>query len=197
MKQRQWTEAGVMSRTRRRLCYVEGECLQAEKCSQLMGIQGTWCAVCCGSRDGSLLSFKGSWGSEVGRVLKAESVSRNSWERIIWAEKRKLQRSGRIGVWSIFGEWWDVSGLVYQGRSTRLDWKECTIVLSHFSFVWLFETLWIVAHQAALSWDSPSKNTGVGYYVFLQGIFSTQGSKLRLFCLLYCYVGSLPLVPPG
>ena len=29
--------------------------------------------------------------------------------------------------------------------------------------------------QAPLSWDSPGKNTGVGYYALLQGIFPTQG----------------------
>ena len=30
------------------------------------------------------------------------------------------------------------------------------------SHVWLFATLWIIAQQAPLSMDSPSKNTGVG-----------------------------------
>ena len=32
-------------------------------------------------------------------------------------------------------------------------------------------------------WDSPGKNTGVGYYFFLQGIFPTQGSN---WCLFHC-----------
>ena len=31
-------------------------------------------------------------------------------------------------------------------------------------------------------WDSPGKNTGVGFYAFLQGIFQTQ----ELLCLLHC-----------
>ena len=39
----------------------------------------------------------------------------------------------------------------------------------------LFATPWTVAHQAPLSWDSPGKNNGVGYYALLQGIFPTQG----------------------
>ena len=30
-------------------------------------------------------------------------------------------------------------------------------------------------------WDSPGKNTGVGFHALLQGIFLTQGSNL---CLL-------------
>ena len=29
-------------------------------------------------------------------------------------------------------------------------------------------------------WDSPGKNTGVGYHLLLQGIFLTQGSNRRL-----------------
>ena len=37
-------------------------------------------------------------------------------------------------------------------------------------------------------WDSPGKNTGVGCQALLQGIFPTQGSKLRL---LHWQVGSL------
>ena len=37
-----------------------------------------------------------------------------------------------------------------------------------------------VARQAPLPWDSPGKSTGVGCYVFLQGIFLPQGSNPRL-----------------
>ena len=33
-------------------------------------------------------------------------------------------------------------------------------------------------------WDSPGRNTGVGCHFLLQGIFPTQGSSLRLLCLL-------------
>ena len=39
------------------------------------------------------------------------------------------------------------------------------------------------AHQAPLSWDFPGKNTRVGCYSLLQGIFLIQGSNLGL---LYC-----------
>ena len=35
-------------------------------------------------------------------------------------------------------------------------------------------------------WDSPGKNTGVGYYSLLQGIFLTQGSNPGLLKLLHC-----------
>ena len=37
------------------------------------------------------------------------------------------------------------------------------------------------------------KNTGVGSHFFLQGIFLTQGSNLRLLQLLHSQVDSLPL----
>ena len=45
--------------------------------------------------------------------------------------------------------------------------------------------------------DSPGKYVGVGCHALLQGIFPTQGSHLRLLCLLRWQVGSLPLAPLG
>ena len=44
-------------------------------------------------------------------------------------------------------------------------------------------------------WVFPGKNTGVGCCTLLQGIFPTQGSNLRLLCLLPWQVGSLPTEP--
>ena len=73
----------------------------------------------------------------------------------------------------------------------------CVYVLSHFSCVQLFATLWTVACQALCPWDSPGENSGVGCYALLQGIFLTQGLNPCLLCLLHWQVGSLPLVPPG
>ena len=46
-------------------------------------------------------------------------------------------------------------------------------------------------------WDSPGKNSGVDFYVFLQRISLTQELNLCLFCLLHWHSGSLLLVPPG
>ena len=45
-------------------------------------------------------------------------------------------------------------------------------------------------------WDSPGKNTGVGYHFLLQGIL-TKGLNLGLLYLLHWQVGSLPVVPLG
>ena len=83
-------------------------------------------------------------------------------------------------------------------HSSILAWNATprACVLSHFSHVHLFVTLWTVVCQAPLTTGSSGKNTGVACYALLQGIFLTQGSDPHLFHLLHRQVGSLPLVPP-
>ena len=68
-------------------------------------------------------------------------------------------------------------------------------MLSHFSSVQLFLTLWTITCQDPLPRDSPGKNTGVGFHFLLQGIFPTQGSNMHLLYLLHWQVGSLPPAP--
>ena len=62
-------------------------------------------------------------------------------------------------------------------------WMACGR-LSHFSLVWLFVTLcdsmYSRTYQAPNFWDSPGKNTGVGYYFLFQEIFLTWGSNPSL-----------------
>ena len=71
-------------------------------------------------------------------------------------------------------------------------------LLSHFSCVWLFKTLWTVAHQDPLSMGFPGKNTRVDCHAFLQGIFQTQRLNPSFMSLtLHWQVGSLPLSPSG
>ena len=69
-------------------------------------------------------------------------------------------------------------------------------VLSCFSHVQLFETLWTVACQAPLSIVFSGKNTQVGCHALLQGIFPTQGSNPGLMSPALA-AGSLSVVPPG
>ena len=57
------------------------------------------------------------------------------------------------------------------------------LVLSHFSRVQLYATLWTVACP---QWDSPSKNTGVGCHALLQGIFLTHELNPCLLHPLHC-----------
>ena len=47
------------------------------------------------------------------------------------------------------------------------------------------------------AWDSPGKNSGVGFHSLPEGIFLTQGSNLRLSCLLHWQADSLPLSHRG
>ena len=74
--------------------------------------------------------------------------------------------------------------------------KAC--MLTCFSHVRLFLTLWTVEPARLLCpWDSPGKNTGVGYHFLLQRIFPMQGLNLHPLHLLHWQAGCLPLVPPG
>ena len=70
-------------------------------------------------------------------------------------------------------------------------------VLSRFSSVWLFVTLWTEALQAPLSMGFSGRNTGVDWHALLQEIFLDQGSNPRLLCLLHWQAGSLLLASPG
>ena len=86
----------------------------------------------------------------------------------------------------------------------------CACVLSCFSRVQLFATLWIMAHMVPLSMGFPGQEdqSGLpcpppgdlpdpGIHALLQGIFLTQGSNLRLLflCLPHWQAGSLTLAP--
>ena len=57
-------------------------------------------------------------------------------------------------------------------------------VLSGFSHVQFFATLWTVACQAPLSMGFSSKNIGVGCRALLKGISLTQESNMSLLSLL-------------
>ena len=53
--------------------------------------------------------------------------------------------------------------------------------------------LWPHGLQAArllCPWDSPAKNTGMGFWAILQGIFPTQQSHPCLLCLLHWLAGA-------
>ena len=86
--------------------------------------------------------------------------------------------------------------------------------LSKIKYIYLLLHMWACSSVASLlsnslrpyglqpfrlfcPWDSPGKNTGVGYHALPQGIFLIQGSKSSLLSLLLQQAGSLPLAPPG
>ena len=81
------------------------------------------------------------------------------------------------------GAWWAAIYGVAQSQTQlkRLSSSSSgACVLSHFSRVQLFATLWTVVLQVLCPWNSPGKNTGVGYCYLLQGIFLTLGWNLSL-----------------
>ena len=82
-------------------------------------------------------------------------------------------------------------------RTQHSQINKCMCVLSRFSHIQLFATLWTYSPPSPSTWDSSSKNTEVGYHALLQGIFPTQGLNPRLLCLLHWQVDSVPTVPPG
>ena len=69
-------------------------------------------------------------------------------------------------------------------------------VLSRFSCVWLFATPWTDSAKLLCPWDSPGKNTGVGYPALLQGIFQPRGQN-RVSCHSCLTGGFSTAEPPG
>ena len=53
-------------------------------------------------------------------------------------------------------------------------------MLSHFNRLLTLQPYGLLPTRLPCLWDSPGKNTGVGCYALLQGIFPTQGSNPRL-----------------
>ena len=67
----------------------------------------------------------------------------------------------------------------------------CSVsMLSCFSSVRVFATLWTIACQVPVYGGSPGKNTGMGCHDLLQGIFPTQGWKTCLSCFLHWQMDS-------
>ena len=69
-------------------------------------------------------------------------------------------------------------------------------MLSRFSHVWFFVTLWTIAHQAPLSMGFSRQEYWSGFPCPPPGDLPVQGLNLHLSCLLHWQVGSLPLAPP-
>ena len=76
------------------------------------------------------------------------------------------------------------------------EMEKNSAVLSHFSHVQLFATLWTIAHQAPLSMGFSRLEYWSGMLCPPPGDVPIQGSNLPLLCLLHWQAGSLPLVPP-
>ena len=69
-------------------------------------------------------------------------------------------------------------------------------MLSPFSLVQFFLSLWTEPARLLCPRDSPGKNPEVGCHAFLRGIFPPQESSPSLLHLLHWQEGSLPLALP-
>ena len=77
------------------------------------------------------------------------------------------------------------------GSEPQRGASQVACVLSRFSRVQLFATLWPVAHMAPLSIRFSRQEYRSGYSFLLQGIFLTQGSNQSLLYLLHWQAGPL------
>ena len=75
-----------------------------------------------------------------------------------------------------------------ESRYVKRDIKN-GYMLSCFSHVWLFATLWTVAYLVPLFMGFSRQETGVGSHSILQRIFLTQGSNLSLLRISWVLAG--------
>ena len=73
----------------------------------------------------------------------------------------------------------------------------CVCMLSRFSLVWLFATLWTVACLASSSMGFSRQEHWSGLPCPPPRDLPDQGIEPHLLCLLHWQVGSLPLAPSG
>ena len=149
------------------------------------------------------------------RVFSSESTLHMRWPKY-WSFSFSINPSNEHpGLISFRMDWLDVLAVqgtlksLFQHHSSKASIFRCsaffTVQLSHSpsplgadkqKCVLGLQPHGLETTRFLCSWDSPGKNTGVGYHVLLQGIFPTQGLNPRLLSLLYWDSGSLPLAPP-
>ena len=93
-----------------------------------------------------------SWHAEVyGGHKESDMTEWLNWTELSWLSWRKISYLPRTSV------------------SPPVKWS--ARMLSHFCHVQLFSTVWTEACQLLCPWNSPGKNTEVGCYALLQGVF--------------------------
>ena len=84
---------------------------------------------------------------------------------------------------------------LYYHPSIFLSQNYC--MLSHFSYIQLFETLWTLCCQAPLSMGFSRQEYWSEFPLLSLGDLPDPGSNPRLLCLLNWQADFLPLAPPG
>ena len=96
------------------------------------------------------------------------------WDTFLWAALLSMPKGGFLA---------NSNGLV----SSKSLW--CVCVCMHTQLLQSCPTLWApidCSTRLLCPWNSSDKNTGVGCYALLQGIFPTQRSNPHLLWLLHC-----------
>ena len=107
------------------------------------------------------------------------------YQRVLLVVKRFVSRLIFLHSVSVLGPR-DES--IHHFLSSNLPLRAC--MLSRFSHVQLFVTLWTVAHQAPLSLEFSRQEHWSGFPCPPPGIFATHGSNLHLLLykqILYCW----------
>ena len=81
------------------------------------------------------------------------------------------------GQWAAISSFWEGRRQRKKATRARLNWSQGVCMLSHFSRVWLFATLWTVACQAPLSMGFSRQEYWSGLPCLLLGDLSDQGIK--------------------
>ena len=134
-------------------------------------LRGQWCRI--------HLPMQKTWVQSLGQedFLEKEMATHSSilaW-RIPWTEETG-------GLWSMGLQRLDMTEWLNTAQHVCIYFSEniTAVVVYSLGRVCLFVTPWTVAHQSPLPWDSSVKNTAVGCYSLLPGIFLTQGWNLHL-----------------
>ena len=125
------------------------------------------------------------------QVVKNPPSMRETWVHLLgWVDPLE----NRMATYSSILAW----RIQSMGRGCKeLDMTERLPLFSHLSTQSRPTLCNPMDYRLLGPWDFSSKNTGVGCYFLLQGIFPTQGSNLGLLHLLHWQADSLPLSHQG
>ena len=140
-------------------------------------------------------AFKGSWDSKLGQEAarwyevgqsivptwnpRTDSKAMGIRERVMWDQSRGLENVKNMRKMHRFPNFHFLS-------PSFKHFAMCTCLLSHFSCVWFFATLWSVAHQAPLSMEFSRQEHWSGFPWPPPSDFPTQGSKEPLSVMSSC-----------
>ena len=118
--------------------------------------------------------------------------SLNSWKRLEkLASNRHFSSTWPLGLWKLQVSWLKPGSIAAHSALWACMYAVTSVVSDSLRPFGLWPA------RLLCPWNSPGKNTGVGCYALLQGIFPTRGLNPCLPCLLHWQAGSLSLAPPG